>query len=128
MPSLNDLEYLQFPFAITKDGPKTSLRRQHVREQIEQVLFTNPKERVFRPEFGVGLRRLIFEPNNDALRNTTLKRINVSLTEALFGEVDPRTLAAEVQHNDGELIITITYVLAALNKQEAFSFSIGLES
>ncbi len=36
----------------------------HIREQIEQVLFTDPGDRVFRPEFGAGVRRLVFEPNS----------------------------------------------------------------
>ncbi len=35
----------------------------HIREQIEQVLFTDPGERVFRPELGAGMRQLVFEPN-----------------------------------------------------------------
>lgn len=125
MPALSESGYLKFPFTMDKDGPRTSTRSEHVREQIEQVLFTNPKERVFRPDFGVGVRRLIFEPNNNNLRNTTIQRINVSLGEALFGEVDPRTLDVEVVHEDVQLIIKITYVLAALNKKEAYSFVVG---
>ena len=39
------------------------IRVRHIREQIEQVLFTDPGERVFRPEFGAGVRRLVFEPS-----------------------------------------------------------------
>jgi phage baseplate assembly protein W len=96
-----------------------------VREQIEQVLFTSPKERVFRPEFGVGVRRLVFEPNNLALRNSTEKRLSSSLAEALHGEVDPRTLEIEVSNEDAKLIINISYVLAAINKKESFDFEIG---
>lgn len=125
MSSLSESKYLKFPFTMEKDGPLASTRAEHVREQIVQVLFTNPKERVFRPEFGVGVRRLIFEPNNANLRNTTIQRINVSLGEALFGEVDPRTLEVEVLHEDAKLIIKISYVLAALNKRESYSFVVG---
>ncbi len=125
MSALTASSYLQFPFSVTADGPQTSSRSQHVREQIEQVLFTSPKERVFRPEFGVGVRRLIFEPNNVALRNSTLKQLNVSVAEALHGEVDPRTLQIEVSNQQEKLIIHISYILAAINKREAQSFSIG---
>lgn len=122
MPSLIESQYLKFPFSVGKDGPKTSTRSEHVREQIEQVLFTSPKERVFRPEFGIGVRRLVFEPNNIALRNTTVKRLNASLAEALHGEVDPRTLEIEVSNEDAKLKIQISYVLAAINKKESFTF------
>ncbi len=125
MSGLSKSEYLKFPFTVGKDGPKTSSRAEHVREQIEQVLFTGPKERVFRPEFGVGVLRLIFEPNNIALRNTTVKLLNASLAEALHGEVDPRTLEVEVSSEDEKLIICISYILAFINRQESHTFTLG---
>lgn len=125
MPSLSESQYLKFPFSIATGGPKTSTRSEHVREQIEQVLFTSPKERVFRPEFGVGVRRLVFEPNNTALRNNTLKQLSVSLAEALHGEVDPRTFELDVSNEDDKLIIHISYVLAAINKRESHTFPVN---
>ena len=125
MPGLIESQYLKFPFCVGDDGPKTSSRSEHVREQIEQVLFTSQKERVFRPDFGVGVRRLVFEPNNAALRNTTLKRLNASLAEALHGEVDPRTLEIDVSNENEKLIIHISYVLAAINRQESHTFALG---
>ena len=125
MPGLSESQYLKFPFSVGDDGPKSSSRSEHVREQIEQVLFTSPKERVFRPEFGVGVRRLVFEPNNAALRNTTIKRLNASLSEALHGEVDPRTLEIDVSNEGEKLLIHISYVLAAINKQESHTFEVG---
>ncbi len=125
MPGLSESQYLKFPFLVDADGPKTSSRSEHVREQIEQVLFTSPKERVFRPEFGVGVRRLVFEPNNTALRNTTLKQLTASLAEALHGEVDPRTLEIDVINEDEKLIIHISYILAAINRKESHTFPVG---
>lgn len=125
MSGMSDSQYLKFPFSVSADGPETSSRSEHVREQIEQVLFTGPKERVFRPEFGVGIRRLVFEPNNAALRNTTVRRLNASLAEALHGEVDPRTLEVEVSHEEEKLIIHISYILAAINTHESHTFELG---
>jgi len=125
MPGLSESQYLTFPFTVSTEGPKTSSRGEHVREQIEQVLFTSPKERVFRPEFGVGVRRLIFEPNNVALRSSTVKLLDASLAEALHGEVDPRTLKVEVSSEDEKLIIRISYILAFINRQESHTFTLG---
>ena len=34
---------------------------------IEQMLFTNPGERVNRPDFGSGLMQLVFAPNSPEL-------------------------------------------------------------
>jgi len=124
MASLSESQYLRFPFNVGSDGPAISARSQHVREQIEQVLFTSAKERVFRPEFGVGLRRLVFEPNNAALWNITQKQLTSSLAEALHGEVDPRTLNIEISQEDSKLIIFISYRLAAINKEESHQFTL----
>ena len=119
-------QYLKFPLSISDTGPKTSIRSEHVREQIEQVLFTSPQERVFRPEFGVGIRKLVFEHNNQALRNRTEKQMVSSLTEALHGEVDPRTIQVQVIAEDATLKVFISYVLAYINKSERHQYDFPL--
>ena len=124
MARLNDENYLAFPFCIKPDGAQTVGRGRHVREQIEQVLYTSPSERVFRPEFGAGVRRLVFEPNNQALREITRKRLVSALAEALAGEVDPKSLTIEINPNHENeqhperLIIAIGYTLAAIGLSE----------
>ena len=64
---LVDPPYLAFPLHIGAGTPKLATRAQHIRGQIEQVLFTLPGERVFRPEFGAGVKALVFEPNDTPL-------------------------------------------------------------
>lgn len=125
MAGLIKTKYLKFPFTVGEDGPLTSSRAGHVREQIEQVLFTSPKERVFRPQFGIGIRRLVFEPNNSALWNITHKQLLSSLAEALRGEVDSRTLDVNLEQEGSKLIIVISYKLAAINRRESEIFTIA---
>ncbi len=122
MQYLSDPPYLSFPFRIGTNGAKTSNRAQHVREQIEQVLFTDPRERVYRPEFGAGVRKLLFEPNASALWEITRKRLMASLSEALMGEVDSRTLEVNVRGEDEKLIILISYSLATIGQRESHEF------
>jgi hypothetical protein len=119
MPRLIDPGYMAFPFRIGKNGAATSQRVAHVREQIEQVLFTNPGERVFHPEFGVGVRALVFEPNGSALWEITRKRLLASLADALQGEVDPKTLEVDVQGEEEKLYVVISYTLAAIGHTES---------
>ena len=112
---------MRFPFEIGSGGAVTSDRARHVREQIEQVLLTIPGERVFRPDFGAGVRRLVFEPNNAALATVTEKRLRSSLEEALRGEVDPKTLQIEVTRTAEQpeaLRITIKYQLSAIGQAD----------
>lgn len=122
---LNRPDYMKFPLTIGEHGAETSERTAHVREQIEQVLFTMPGERWYRPGFGAGVRALIFEPNNTALEEVVKKRLHASLTEALAGEVDPKTLSVEAEADGEKLIVTISYTLAALNHTERQEFLVG---
>lgn len=121
---LNNPDFMKFPLEIGAAGAVTSARRQHIREQIEQVLFTNPGERWFRPEFGIGIRALVFEPNGSVLWEVTKKRLLASLSEALTGEVDPKTLEVTVEGQDARLDIVISYQLATINHTERLEFSI----
>ena len=52
MQRLSDPPYMKFPFAVGADGPEISGRGAHVREQIEQVLFTNPGKGFFGRSLG----------------------------------------------------------------------------
>ena len=122
MQRLSSPPYLAFPFKVGADGPKRSERAAHIREQIEQVLFTNPRERVFRPQFGAGVRRLLFEPNSSTLWELTRKRLTNSLANVLRGEVDPKTLKIVAQGDGEKLYIRISYTLAAIGQQESHEF------
>ncbi len=125
MPPLTEANYMGFPLRIGPDGALTSKRKEHVKQQIEQVLFTSPGERVFLPEFGAGVRNLLFEPNASPLWEVTKKRLLASLAEALRGEVDPKTLDVEVCRKEEKLckeeklFITISYTLAAIGHKES---------
>lgn len=110
--------FLKFPFRVEEDHSASSTTSEHVREMILQILFTNPRERVFRPEYGAGIRRLIFEPNDSLLQNLLEKRLISSLTEALYGFVDPKTLKIEMGREEEKVLIYIGYTLAAVNYEE----------
>ncbi len=125
---LVDPPYLSFPLRVGKDGANLANRSAHVRGQIEQVLFTSPGERVFRPEFGAGLRTLVFEPNTSAMWQITRKRLISSLAQALHGEVDPKTIDVNVA-GDGEMLhINVAYTLATIGFTEKQTFSLSKES
>lgn len=113
--------YMKFPFVMTKDGAATSGRADHIREEVMQVIFTSPGERVFRPDFGFGARQHVFEPNAPQLWESVRSRLQGSLGAALAGEVDPKTIRVTVgapPGNPEQLLVTISYVLAALQKEE----------
>lgn len=125
MPSLPSARYLAFPFRVPGNGAEVAERARHVRGQIEQVLFTDPGERVFRAELGAGVRSLVFEPNTSALAELTRQRLLSSVAEALQGEVDPRSLTIEVEGQGEQLTIVIAYTLATIGHAERHLIPVG---
>lgn len=126
--TLNNNDYMRFPFNITAQGAKSSNKSQHVREQIEQILFTNPKERWYRPEFGIGVNALVFEPNNSALWELVKQRLLANLSESLKNDVLPESLKIDVKGVNEQLMITINYQIAALQHTEKLEFLLGAAS
>ena len=127
--ALTDTLYMEFPFRMTPKGAATATRARHVKDQIEQVLFTDPGERVFRPEFGAGVRRLVFEPNSLSLAALVQQRLLASLSNALAGEVDPRSLDILVEQDPAHparLNITIEYRLAVIDAQQSYQTQVGI--
>ena len=117
--------FLAFPLRVGADGPARSERAAHVRELIEQLLFTSPGERVFRPEFGVGLRALVFEPADSALREVAAKRVRAGVAELLLGEVDPRSLEVDLAVEEERVQLRIGYQLAAIGERGEHVFTLG---
>jgi len=77
----NNGRHLAFPFRIGNDGRMTqvSTLEEHVRDEVMQLILTNPAERLFLPEFGGGVRRLVFEN----LEETTGAMVKATLTRAI---------------------------------------------
>ena len=113
---------MSFPLRIGEQGNEVSSRQQHVREQIEQILYTNPAERWYRPDFGIGARALVFEPNQQTLWELVKNRLLATLAEALKGEVMAESLVVDVQGENEQLKIFISYQMAALQHSENLEF------
>lgn len=128
MSRLNQHVYSDFPLRLGRDGVAKTQRIAHIRHQIEQVLFTDPGERWFRPEFGAGIRSLVFEPNSSPLWQVTRQRLQSSLAAALAGEVSPKDLSIEVGAHPEfaeRLVIHVSYRLTTLNHSESMEFEVA---
>jgi phage baseplate assembly protein W len=100
--------YLGFPYAIDGRGrTATTGEDSHIRGMIEQVLFTNPGERVNRPDFGCGLKRLLFMPNSQPLAAATQLLVKSSLQKWLENEIQVELV--EVDAQDETLTVKVTY-------------------
>jgi Bacteriophage baseplate protein W len=107
--------FLDFPYAFDTRG-RSALTDEddHVRDLIEQVLFTSPGERVNRPEFGCGLKQLVFAPASDALAAATEHLVH----GALIRWLDPVISVEKVSVAAIESTLEITVVYARRDTQE----------
>ena len=112
---------IRFPFGFSARGrTATADDAAHVRQMIEQVLFTNPGERVNRPDFGSGLLQLVFAPNSDALAAALQANVHGALQRWLGDVIDVRDL--NVENDDARLIVTVKYALNRTNEQRTETF------
>ena len=101
-------EHLDFPFAFDVRGrAATTGTDDHVRDMIHQVLFTNPGERVNRPDFGCGLLQLVFMPNSDMLATATQFTVLAALQRWLADVVDVEKV--RVANEDEQLHVDVVY-------------------
>jgi hypothetical protein len=98
-----------FPFRINELGQVAPLSGDaNIRAKVMQVLLTSPGERVMLPEFGCGLRDLVFDPNNEILAATTEFTVAKALQQWLGDEILVQSV--DVTNEEGELQIEIVYV------------------
>lgn len=101
---------IAFPFRVTASGrTATAGPDEHVRDLVEQVLFTSPGERVMRPSFGSGLADTPFEPNSPELAATLDATLHASIQRWLGEEIALEDL--EVAADGPDLQVTVRYAV-----------------
>src|ERR1700676_3331889 len=81
----------------------------HIRDMIEQVLFTAQGERVNRPDFGSGLLQMVFAPNSPELAAALQFTAQAALQRYLGDVIDLQSL--EVTSQDSTLNVVVKYVV-----------------
>jgi phage baseplate assembly protein W len=104
-----------FPFRIdpVSGQAQQAAYGMHVGQMIRQILLTAPGERADLPEFGCGLRELLFAPNSTAVQATAQLLVRQSLTRWLAGQIVVQSV--ELTPGPGgdfsQIAVTIGYLL-----------------
>jgi hypothetical protein len=112
---------LDYPFHF--DGRGRTARTNdddHIRDMIEQFLFTNAGERVNRPDFGSGLLHMIFAPNSPELATALQHTIQAGLQRWLGDLIEVRSL--EVTSEESTLRVEVQYLVRRTGEQHTESF------
>jgi uncharacterized protein len=114
--------HLSFPFRIGSDGrtAQVATLEEHVRDELMQLIFTNLGERAFLPEFGGGVRRLLFENIND----TTAVMTKAMLTQAISRWLSQRITLEElmVETDNSSILVDLTYRIAGTEDRRRVRF------
>ena len=118
---------IQYPIAI--DASLGRLQEEtnyaaHVEQLIKQLLFTSPGERVNRPDFGCGVKRMVFAPNDEVVASLA----QATILEALTRWLDPviTVNAVKVQAVDEVLQILVAYTLKARQERLFLNLEVTL--
>lgn len=123
-----------FPFRIDPASQQTAQAGYpaHVDQMVRQLMLTTPGERADLPQFGCGLRSLVFAPDSDALAATVKLRVIQSLGQWLAGVVTvadvtvggPGVSGGAVAE-PGTLTVTVTYTLVETQTSQAVTVTVG---
>ena len=106
---LQNGKHLSFPFRVGDNGRIATVKtmEEHVRDELVQLILTNPGERPFLVEFGGGVRRLIFEFADDA----TASIAKANITQAVETWIGHRAVLEniEVEAFGSTISVDITY-------------------
>ncbi len=115
---------IDFPFRIDFRGRTASSEGEdHIRDLIEQVLFTMPGERVNRPDFGSGLMQQVFAPNGAESAATTQFLAQGALHQWLGDLIR----VEEVSVKSVETVLHVTVSYESLNSREHHTARFELE-
>ena len=115
---------IDFPFHFDGRGRTAATDDDdHIRDMIEQLLFTNPGERVNRPEFGSGLLQMVFAPNTPELASALQFTMQAALQRYLGDLIDLQQL--EVTADDATLNVLVKYVVRRTQQQHTDTFARG---
>ena len=99
-----------------------------VKQNLNNLLLTVPGERIMDPDFGVGIKRFLFEMDNDITRSEISGKIYeqggkyipfIEITDIVF-----KSQREDININPNLLFISITYIITPLDFSDKLDISV----
>jgi uncharacterized protein len=113
-----------YPFKVDGRGRTASAAAagdEHIKQLIEQVLFTALGERVNRPTFGSGVNQLVFAPNSSELASATQFLVQGALQQSLKDIIHVESVTAK--NNESTLTVGVHYVVKRSQESRTAEFA-----
>lgn len=94
----------------------------HIEQLVMQVLMTAPGERINRPDFGCGVKRLVFAPGGDVAATLAQATVYQALNRWLANAI--RVSEVSVTSQDATLHIRIAYVVKARGERRYLNLEV----
>ncbi|MER6957245.1 MULTISPECIES: GPW/gp25 family protein [unclassified Streptomyces] len=115
---------IDFPYRVDARGRTTEAgHADHVRDLVEQVLFTSPGERVNRPDFGCNLLDMVFAGNSPELAATLEMTAQAALQRWLGDVLTLESVTVTAQ--EATLRVHVAYALTATGESRAVTVTGG---
>lgn len=112
---------IAYPFQFDRRGRTASTTdAAHIRDMIEQLLFTSPGERVNRPDFGSGLLQMVFAPNRIEVAAALQYAVQAAIQRWLGDVIGLQSV--EVTSSDSKLTVAIAYTISQSGQQVLDTF------
>lgn len=116
---MKDIDY---PFRFNSLGRTAiSSKEDHIRDMIEEFIFTSPGERVNRPNFGSGIKQMVFAQNSPELATALQYTIQAGLHQYLGDLIDIKAL--QVTSDDSVLNVSLRYSIRQTGEQRTDTFT-----
>jgi phage baseplate assembly protein W len=120
--SIQEGKHLSFPFGVGKDGRTLTVdsSEEHLRDEMMQLVLTNPGERLDLPEFGGGVRMLVFEGADKTVESMTKARLTQAINRWLGHRAALENLDVVVENSRVE--VSIKYRLSGKENSRVLVF------
>jgi phage baseplate assembly protein W len=103
---------LQYPISVDEARGRLAQEQDfdaHIKQLIMQVLMTAPGERINRPDFGCGVKRLVFAPGGEVAATLAQTTVYQALNKWLSGAITVTEVTARAE--DALLQIRVGYAV-----------------
>ena len=125
MPNLS-FTSLRYPLAVDASRGRLAQEQDfsdHIEQLVMQVLMTAPGERINRPDFGCGVKRLVFAPGGDVAATLAQTAVYQALTKWLPDAIAVNEVTAKA--SDATLNIRVGYVIKARGERHYLNLAVA---
>lgn len=106
------------PYALNKSLIETA------KQNLKMLVLTNPGERIMNSDFGVGLSRLLFQPDTQDLREQIEERISSQIRKYLnYINVQEINISPVGSNEENTIFINIKYSIPSLKVNDELNIN-----